>query len=321
VKELGVVIDVHHHYAPPSLADSLLRMRPRLRGFLSGPLIEGESRLAAMDEAGVDAAMLSIPHPGLLGAEPDRAAYRDLIRRANDDVIALAERHPDRFGVLIALPLAVPGDAICEFERVAGHELVRGIIAFATSGTGLPLDAPELAPVYRAIGHRPVLLHPAMDELTQHDAFLSFGLSSLAAPVETSVAAARLMLSGMLDQAPDLTLIIPHLGGVLPYVSGRLADQTTGHGERDLLWYLTNRCLVDSCAYHHPALMCAVETLSPEHILLGSDFPARGSLARAVSDIEGSPLDAADRHAILGGNAERLGLAPGQVPLDRAADK
>jgi predicted TIM-barrel fold metal-dependent hydrolase len=58
--------------------------------------------------------------------------------------------------------------------------------------------------------------------------------------------------------------------------------------------------------------MCAAETLSPDRILLGSDYPARGSLARAVADIEGSPLDAADRHAILGGNAERLGLVTGR---------
>ena len=304
-----MIVDVHHHYAPPSLADFLLRLRPQLRGYLSGPLVEGESRLAAMDDAGVDVALLSIPHPALLEAGSGRRAYTDLIRNANDDLIALAQRHPDRFGVLVALPLDEPGDAISELDRVAGHELVRGVIAFTTSGTGLPLDAPELLPVYRRIGQRPVLLHPAMDELTQQEPFRAFGLSSLAAPVEESIAAARLMLSGMLDQAPDLTLIIPHLGGVLPYVIGRLTDQAKGLAERDLMSYLTDRCLVDSCAYHHPALMCAVETLTPEHVVLGSDYPARGSLSRAVSDIEGSPLGAADRTAILGGNAVRLGLA------------
>ena len=304
-----MIVDVHHHYAPPSLVDSLLRLRPQLRGFLSGPLVEAESRLAAMDDAGVDVALLSIPHPALLEAGADRDAYSDLIRNANDELIALAQQHSDRFGVVIALPLALPGDAISELDRVAGHELVRGVIAFTTSGTGLPLDAPELLPVYRRIGQLPVLLHPAMDELTRQESFRPFGLSSLAAPVETSVAAARLMLSGMLDQAPDLTLIIPHLGGVLPYLIGRLTDQAKGVAQRDLLSYLTNRCLVDSCAHHHPALMCAVETLTPAHILLGSDYPARGALSRAVSDIEGSPLDAADRNAILGGNAKRLGLA------------
>jgi hypothetical protein len=113
-----------------------------------------------------------------------------------------------------------------------------------------------------------------------------------------------------LDRVPDLTLIIPHLGGVLPYVIGRLADQAGGAAERDILSYLSNRCFVDSCSHHHPALMCAAETLSPDRILLGSDYPARGSLARAVADIEGSSLDAANRRAILGGNAERLGLVP-----------
>jgi aminocarboxymuconate-semialdehyde decarboxylase len=82
----------------------------------------------------------------------------------------------------------------------------------------------------------------------------------------------------------------------------------TGDAEHDVLHYLRNRCLLDSCSYHPPALDCAVATVSAERIMLGSDFPFRGPIKRATDDIGGSALGEADRAAILRGNAVRAGL-------------
>ena len=49
---------------------------------------------------------------------------------------------------------------------------------------------------------------------------------SLATPVgfmvDTTLAFARLILSGFLDRYPNAKLIAPHGGGTLPYLSGRL---------------------------------------------------------------------------------------------------
>jgi predicted TIM-barrel fold metal-dependent hydrolase len=308
-----MVIDVHQHFAPPSLIEAVRRFRPELAASLTGPAATLEPRIREMDECGVDVALLSIPQPARLDPGPDRRPYANLTRRCNDELMAAAKRYPGRFGVLAALPLADPEASVAEFRRIADHELVRGIIAFAGTSRWT-LDRDELQPVYAAVAGRqmPVLVHPALDDLSAHPVFDSFGLqASLAPMVETSAAVARMMLSGTLDRVPGLTLIIPHLGGVLPYLAQRLVDQSgTGKADHDCLEYLRSRCLLDSCSFYRPALACAVDTVSAQRIMLGSDYPYRGPLARAVSDIRGCEVGADAQTAILGLTAIRYGLAP-----------
>ena len=116
----------------------------------------------------------------------------------------------------------------------------------------------------------------------------------------STAGAARFMLSGMLDRVPELIVIVPHLGGTLPCLAQRLVDQNgRGEAEHDILHYLETRIWLDSCSYHPPALKCAIETVGLDRILLGSDYPFRGSVARAVEDVDGSA-------AILRDNVERL---------------
>jgi predicted TIM-barrel fold metal-dependent hydrolase len=309
-----VIIDVHHHYAPPTMLASALAERPEVAAYLGAAVATLGDRVAALDDAGVDLAVLSMPPPGpRLNPGEDLARYREVIRLANDELLAAADRHPDRFTVMPCLPLADPdpGASIAEFDRVRGHPLVRGVVAF-TSTSGQTLDAAALEPVYTAVAASgmPVQLHPQLGDLAHHPVFGEFALGgSLAMMLETSAAVARMMLSGLLDRVPELTLIVPHLGGVLPYVAQRLTDISgTGKARHDCLHYLRYRCLLDSCSFHPPALTCAVETVTAQRILLGSDYPQRGSLARAVDDIRHSALGESERAAVLGGNAVRAGL-------------
>lgn len=274
-----MIVDVHHHYAPPALVEASLAPGSKAARALTGPVTELEARLREMDACGVDMAVLSIPHPGRLGPDGDESAYLRFTRRCNDELLEAAQRRPDRFAVLLTLPYAVPGACVAEFERTADSDLVRGIIAWAGTAAWA-LDDPQLEPAYQAVARhgKTVLLHPSLEDLGSHPTFDAYGLdASLALIVETSAAAARIMLSGLLDRVPDVTLIIPHLGGVLPYQAQRLADLSgTGTAERDCLHYLRTRCLLDSCCFHPPALTCAVQTVTAERILLGSDYPYRG---------------------------------------------
>ncbi|MFJ2296996.1 amidohydrolase family protein [Streptomyces sp. NPDC087894] len=305
-----MIIDVHQHYSPPALTEAVAREAPSLR-MLTDPCRDLDGRLPEMDTTGVDAALLSIPHPCRLSPGDDREGYLKLARQCNDELLAAVENRPDRFAALISLPFGDTEGSLAEVERLGGHPLVKGVIGFAVSGPSR-LYEPRLEPVYQAMAERglPLMLHPVMDEFTAHSSFEAYSLfGSIASPVQESVTAAQLMLSGMLDRVPELKLIIPHLGGVLPYLAQRLIDQSgTGAAEHDCLEYLRTRCLVDSCSYHQPALSCAKATMSAQQILLGSDYPYRGSLRRAVSDIETSGLPAPEQSAIFSGNAERAGL-------------
>jgi aminocarboxymuconate-semialdehyde decarboxylase len=151
----------------------------------------------------------------------------------------------------------------------------------------------------------PVVLHPALEPLpsTYDDWMLA---ATLGPVISSSLAAARLVLSGLLDRLPSLTVVVPHLGGVLPYVAQRIADFGRGAAEHDFTHYLRHRIYADTCSYHPPALRCAVETMGADRLVVGSDFPNRGPAGRAVADVTAFFGDDDTRAMVLGGTARRV---------------
>lgn len=108
------------------------------------------------------------------------------------------------------------------------HALAVGVRVYAASQSWTLADN-ALEPVYAAIADLdlPVLVHPALEALPAVQR--EWGLDAcLAAPVNSSLGALRLVLSGMLDRVPTLTPVVPHLGGVLPFLAQRLDDQARG---------------------------------------------------------------------------------------------
>jgi aminocarboxymuconate-semialdehyde decarboxylase len=316
-----MAIDVQNHLFTPSLIEAALKAPAGSPGNILANVYrrEGdamttlEPRMAEMEEASVELLILSVVGLETFYAD-ERTATIDLIRRSNDELIEAVETRADRFAALVTLPFPYADDCLEELRRLQGP-LVRGVIASAATDSWT-LDEPRLEPVFAELARRrmPVMLHPAQGQLQQFKAVRDWRLSSsINAMIETSIAGARMMLSGMLDRVSDLTLIVPHLGGVLPYLTQRIVDQSaTGDAQHDVLYYLQNRVLFDSCSFYHPALTCAVETVTADRILLGSDYPFRGTLKRAVDDIKTSGLSEAEQEAILRGNAIRCGIAYGR---------
>lgn len=314
----GPITDVHVHYTPAALQDALERATredPALDKLLS-VIVNGRrdvltrlrDRAVEMDAAGVEHAVLSVPPPGPLIA--GRAAMPGLCTSSNDELLEAAASDPTRFSALISLPFPDVEASLQELERVGNHPLTRGIILF-TVNDEWTFDAPQLEPVYARIAELglPVMLHPTFD-----DAFCSmdeYNLAhSLGAPVSSSLAALRLILSGTLDRVPALTLILPHLGGVLPYLAQRLDDQSpSGTIEHPVTHYLRRRFLFDTCSFHQPSLDLAVATVGVDRLLLGSDSPFRGSIDRSIRFIEESSLSSDDQQLTLATTADTY-LAP-----------
>jgi len=308
------VIDTHSHWIPDSYARVLEeegRVDPAVeatRQIVLGAqgaeqLIDLESRFAQMDEAGVEKAVLSIPPPGVGFQDAGRAAAA--ARAVNDELIQAAERFADRLRVSITLPLPHAEEATAEVQRVASHELVRGVELFGVTGR-FQTDNPEFEPVLREIADHGLMaqMHPAFEPPA--DAMRAWGLGgSLGAVFGNSLAAARMILSGTLDRIPNLQLLVTHLAGVLPYLQTRI-DDLSGQGDalHDLSHYLRERVWTDNCSYHRPALLCAVETMGAKRVMTGSDYPFRGTVKRCMDDIVDSGLPDADIDLILHRNAE-----------------
>jgi predicted TIM-barrel fold metal-dependent hydrolase len=308
-------IDTHVHYVPDAYYEELeaeaasdahfaeqharflWMLRERTR-----PLRELDVFRDEMRAAGVGVSVMSLPPPGATFG--DRARMREVAQRANDGLLANASEHDGHFNVLISLPND-PDDALAEVRRVGGHPLCRGV-SMLTVTSGVLIDDVRLEPVYRLAADLGLIVqaHPAQEQLSP--AWSDWLLPSSLAPLVTStLGAARLVLSGMLDRVPGLDVVIPHLGGALPYLLQRFVDFGPGDAQHTMDHYFRERIFMDSCSLHPPALRCALEVSGPRRLLLGSDFPYRGAVRRATECIAEHVADAADRDAILFGTASR----------------
>lgn len=305
-------IDTHHHYVPPVLRAALSARRAEdadfaaqffgVYGDFAAALDDVDGRLRAMDAAGIEVAVLAPPPPGAEVAPiPARAT---LARQVNDEVLALAARYPGRFVVALCLPMPDAAAAAAECRRVGAEADVRAVSLLAHL-EGPALDGESQDALYAACVAEglAVLLHPGMD--AGPPPFADWRLATaLIAPLSTTLAAARLALSGTLDRHPHLDVVVPHLGGVAPYLLQRLEDQSSpGDAAHPLSYYFAERFYLDSCSFHPPALACARASIGARRILLGSDYPFRGPLARAVADLENLAED--EREAVARVSAER----------------
>ncbi len=311
----GPVIDVHSHLITPAYWSAVERRMADEPEFArlaqannlapqpeDGPMRTTAPRIAEMAAASVQISVLSLPPPGAAIAPGDAS----LAQRINDELIAVAACHPAELRVMCVLPLPDVAASLRELERVHGHGLVRGL-AVTTTARGWRLDDPAFDPIYRRIAELdfPLFAHPALEQLP--DAYADFGLiAGLSPVVSSSLGVLRMIYSGTLDRVPGLTLIVPHLGGLIPYLAQRLDDLAGPPGwPRKLVGYLTERLIVDTCSYHPPAFRCALETVGADRMALGTDYPFRGSLLRAVRDVRRQRLGPREEQAVLGGNVAR----------------
>lgn len=309
------VIDVHSHVIPPAYWSAVQRRMADEPEFArlaqannlapqpeDGPMRTTAGRIAEMAAAGVQVSVLSLPPPGAAVCPGDAA----LAGRVNDELIEAAARHPAQLRVMCVLPLPDVAASLLELERVRGHELVRGL-AVTTTARDWRLDDPAFDPIYRRIAELgfPLFAHPALEELP--DSYADFRLvAGLSPVVSSSLGVLRMIYSGTLDRAPGLTVIVPHLGGTIPYLTQRLDDLAGPPGQAcPLSDYLTERLILDTCSYHPPAFRCALETVGAERMALGTDYPFRGDLLRAVRDVRSQQLGPGAEAAVLGGNVAR----------------
>jgi len=131
-------------------------------------------------------------------------------------------------------------------------------------------------------------------------------------PLDTTLAAASLVFSGVVERFPRIKWALGHLGGAIPYLVERLDrgfhafKECRANIDRPPSEYL-KEFYYDSVNFDVRALQLAIDFAGADHILAGSDYPHQiGSLRRMLDSIAALNLSESDRAAILGGNAARL---------------
>ena len=326
-------MDIHAHYYPEAYLRMIeaeggpfgahfertkqgckVRVGPVFAGPIASRFIDLDERLRAMDDQGVVVQALSLTQPMVYWAAGELS--RRLSAAFNDAVAAAHEAHPSRFFGLAILPMQEPALALAELERVAKLPGIRGVY-MATCIRDRELADEMFWPVYERIEDLglPIFLHP-VEVIGMQDRLSRYFLSNLLGnPFDTAVAASHLILGQVLDRFPTLDIVLPHGGGALPFLIGRIEHgwrmrPECRHLERSPREYLT-RFHYDTITHSPEALTYLIDLVGADRVLLGSDYCFDMGYEQPVDVVtrhEG--LTPQQRAAILSANAARLMRLP-----------
>jgi 2,3-dihydroxybenzoate decarboxylase len=285
-------------------------------------LLETEQRIAEMDRCGIEIAVLSLTTPGAQAILDTNQAV-DFARQTNDYIAEnYVARHPDRLRAFACLALQSPRAAADELERAVTTLGFQGALINGYTGNADSARYSDEAPVWEFWERAaqlgvPVYLHPREPMLSQRRIYQ--GYSSLVGSAwgfahETGTHAIRLMLSGLFDKYPNLTVILGHLGEGLPFMLPRLEHrlrmQRNGEGlgsaQRPVSEYFSrNFYLTTSGHFHTKALLNAVSEIGADRVLFSIDYPYENMLTGSEW-FDGALISENDREKIGRTNALRL---------------
>jgi aminocarboxymuconate-semialdehyde decarboxylase len=211
---------------------------------------------------------------------------------------------------LATLPMQDPDAAVNEVNRAVTELGCRGIY-LGTNIRGKELSDPSFLPVFErihALG-MPIFLHPlnviGVQRLTSY-----YLHNLLGNPFDTAVAAANLIFSGVLDRFPKLTVCLPHAGGALPYLIGRLNRGWKVRPECKALKkppssYM-RRFTYDTISHAPESLSYLIDLVGVDRVMLGSDYCFDMGYEQPVKVVTALKLSPADQEKILSANAARL---------------
>ena len=308
-------LDIHAHCFPTEYLDLLERFGSHSarggRDLLAGTDAAGlEARFQMMARAGVDRQVLSVG-PQVPAFEDESRSVTGA-RLANDLYAEIVRLYPDRFLAFAVTPLPHVGAALTELSRGLDELHMAGVTT-TTSILGRSLADPGFEPFFAELDRRGAVLflHPAGTGFGEQTNLL--GLTWIVgAPFEDTAAALHLLLSGLTTRYPNIHVIVPHLGGTLPFLLARV-DSLWNPGASSLIQeppsVLARRLWYDTVSHGSAAaLRCACAVLGADRLVLGSDYPyLQGEkYQRAITYVQDSGLPSADAAAILDGNAPRL---------------
>lgn len=279
-----------------------------------------EGRIAEMDSAGIDVAVLSLVAPGadhLSGAIGTRVA-----RLANDGLAAAVDRYPDRLMGFAALAPHDVEAAVNELERAVKDLGFKGWKTHSNLGDSY-LDDKRYWPLLAKAEELdvPIYLHPTSPLIAELRTYgLALGGAAFGFGLETATAMMRLVLSGAFDAFPRLKVILGHYGEGLPFLMQRIdhpfvrphiraADPHAVPRLRRLpSAYLHENMLVTTSGNYFPgAFRCAQEALGMDRVLLGTDHPFE-EMDECIDFLESLGMSEEEKAHLYHANAAGLGF-------------
>lgn len=271
------LVDVHAHFTTRDYIDSAKaagRLEPDGMPEAFWPQWTAEDHLDLMNTSGIERAMLSLSSPGVHFG--DDAAARSLTREVNEFCANIVRTHPDRFGQLATLPLPDVDGSLAELAY-SFDELHAEGVALLSNHAGIRLGDARFAPVLAELDRRAavILLHPTT--CLGHEE-LSSGRPQpmIEFLFETARTVVDFILGGAAERFPDIRLIVPHLGGVLPLLAERIELFRTLSGapaDRATVAELLGRFYYELAGTPSKTQIAALSSIAqPDRLLYGSDY-------------------------------------------------
>lgn len=323
-----MVIDWEHHYLPEELwlkkggkkgERTVFYEHGKPRGNLHPEMYDIEEHLRVMDAIGIDMAVLSIA----VSTDNTKIALEEC-KIWDNNAASVIKTYPKRFAALVPIPPLGGEEAFAELDRALALGL-RGVV-IRSQVEGLLLDDQRLYPFYEKVSalNVPIFVHPSGVQL---------GFDVLNAPYELGrtvgreldliVATARIILSGVLEDFPNLTFVISHKGGGIAALKERIdyrfgepgspSNRTEGARiKRSFDAYFKK--LYFNLAGHNGGMnsvTCALTTISPGRLVFGTDYPQEFSedpmkIKTFIENIRKLNIDEESKELMLGRNAQTL---------------
>ena len=316
-----MIVDVHAHYFPKAYNDTLLRIGGRslpeaARPSTARPMRNDDAaqiptRLQQMDDAGVQLQVLS-PAASPPYAEKEADAV-EAARLINDSYAALAQKYPGRFNAVVSLPLPHIDAALREMERGLDQLGMLGVSMTCSCFDRSTAEA-EFEPLYAEMNRRRAVLnyHPIQNGICSPMINDYNFTVSVGASLEVAAIVLHLIARRVPERYPNITYVIPHLGGLIPMQLQRLDNQVPRNypdlPERPSV--TARRFYYDTVGHgSHAALLCAWKAFGADQIVAGSDYPvlmAFETYRQTFHYVRECGLPTEDVDKILNHNAQRI---------------
>ena len=321
------ILDVHNHYYPPEYLAELKQGHSTItvdedaegnpRVHYPGDyniVVKGhrdiDYRQDILDQLGVTKQVITFTTPGVHVEGP--ALATQWARLVNDCLGKITKERSRHFSALATLPLNDPVASVVELERAMKEHGLPGAMLFSNVN-GVPLADPRYFPLYQKAHDLGAVLHIHPMYPLGVDAMKDYWLMPLVGfLMDTTLATAHLVFAGVPERYPNITWVLGHLGGAIPYLAERLDRGYEAFAEcranitKPPTEYL-KQFYFDTVNFDPDALMLAVKFAGADHILAGSDYPHQiGSIQKMKTALASLPLPDDQKALIFGGNTKRV---------------
>jgi aminocarboxymuconate-semialdehyde decarboxylase len=324
-----MVIDTHIHIIVPEITleaapdetwrpsvtwkdgEQTVMNRGRKMGSVLRPYSDIEKILEEQVIAGVDHILLS-PWSALFRYDFEPQEGLRISRIQNESLARMAQAYPDKINAFGTVPLQDVDLAIKELKNLMQEPGFCGV-EIAASVRDVFVGDDRFRPFWAAAEEAGALvfIHP-----TSH----GLGISGLADyymwncvgnPLETAVVAAQMVLAGIMEEHPNLKVLLSHGGGAIASLRGRIQhahsfQPLTRKRLKETPFESLKRFYYDTVVHDAVLLQQLIDFVGDDHVVVGSDYPFDMGYMKPAELVKSLNLPAESEARILGKNAASL---------------